>query len=212
MDTKELIKALVADRRKPAATLSRAWWSAAGLSIALAAAIVFAALAPRPDIALAAETPRFLFKLLFAITLTLSAFGPIRALSRPGENWRKAMPYLVTAPALLGAAVMVELLVLPPKTWAAGMIGANGVACLTALLLIGLGPLAIILAALRHGAPTSPAIAGAVAGLLAGGISATFYAIHCPDDSPLFMAIWYTIAIAALAVLGSAAAHRLVRW
>jgi hypothetical protein len=212
MDTNELIKALAADRRRPPAPLSHAWWSTAGLAITLAAAIVFVTLSPRPDIAIAAETPRFLFKLVFAITLAISAYGVIRTLSRPGENWRIVMPYLATAPVLLAMAVIIELLLLPPDTWSARTIGANGLGCLTAIALIGLGPLAIILAALRHGAPTRPAVAGAVAGLLAGGITATFYAAHCTDDSPLFVATWYTLAIAALAMLGAVAAHRLARW
>ncbi|CCV09398.1 conserved membrane hypothetical protein [Mesorhizobium metallidurans STM 2683] len=210
MDTNELIKALAADSQK-LMPLSRAWWSAAGLAVVLSAAIVFATLTPRPDIAIAAETPRFLFKIIFAVTLAASAFGVVRALSRPGAEWRMAMPYLAAAPALLATAVIVELL-LQPDAWAVGMMGANGPACLFALLLVGLGPLAVILAALRHGAPASPAIAGAVAGLLAGGIAAIFYAAHCPDDSPLFVALWYTLAIAALTILGATVAHRLIRW
>ncbi len=59
MDTNELIKALAADTRPPEASLSSVWWGAAGLAIALAAAVFFATLGPRPDIAAAAETPRF---------------------------------------------------------------------------------------------------------------------------------------------------------
>jgi hypothetical protein len=78
--------------------------------------------------------------------------------------------------------------------------------------LIGLGPLAVFLAALRHGAPTRPRLAGAVAGLLAGGIAATFYAAHCTDDSPLFVATWYSIAIAGLVALGAICGRRVARW
>jgi hypothetical protein len=66
--------------------------------------------------------------------------------------------------------------------------------------------------ALRRGAPAKPAAAGAVAGMLAGGIAATFYAAHCTDDSPLFVATWYTIAIAGLALAGAAGARRFARW
>ena len=58
----------------------------------------------------------------------------------------------------------------------------------------------MFLAVLRYGATTRPGFAGAMAGLLAGGLAATFYAAHCPDDSPLFVATWYTIAIAAMAL------------
>lgn len=92
------------------------------------------------------------------------------------------------------------------------MIGTSNVYCLILIMMIGLGPLSILVLALRRGAPSNPGIAGAVAGLLAGGIAATIYVAHCTDDSPLFVATWYTIAIAGLAVIGAASASRLARW
>jgi hypothetical protein len=212
MDTNELIKALAADTRPPALSLSSVWSGAAGLAIALAAAVFFALLGPRPDIAAAAETPRFLFKFVVTITLAVSAIGVARALSRPGESWRKAVPYLAAAPALMTMAMILEIVVLPPDTWWGRLVGTNSMVCLTYIPLIGIGPLAIFLLALRHGAPTRRAFAGAVAGLAAGGIAASFYAAQCTDDSPLFVATWYTIAIAGLALIGAAAADRLARW
>jgi hypothetical protein len=212
MDTNELIKALAADTRPPALALSSVWWGAVGLAIVLAGVAFFALLGPRPDIAAAAETPRFLFKFVVTITLAVSAFGLARALSRPGESWRKAMPYLAAAPVLIAMAVIVEIIVLPPDTWSDKLIGTNSMNCVTYIPLIGIGPLAIFLLALHHGAPTRPAFAGAVAGLAAGGIAATFYAAQCTDDSPLFVATWYTIAIVGLAFIGAATAHRFVHW
>ena len=212
MDTNELIEALATDARPPATPLSTAWWSAAGLAVALAALVFFTILGPRPDIATAAGTYRFLFKFLVTITLAVSAFGLARTLSRPGETWRKAMPYLAAAPALIAMAVVVELFTLPPDTWPATLAGTNGVVCLTYITLLGIAPLAIFLRALRHGAPTKPTLAGAVSGLLAGAIAASFYAAQCTDDSPLFVATWYTLAIAVLAILGAAGARRLARW
>ena len=212
MDTSELIRTLATDTRRPATPVSTAWWWAADLAIALAAATFFAMLGPRPDIATAAETYRFLFKFLVAITLSVSAFSCARALSRPGENWRKVILSLAVAPALLAMAVVVELFALPSDTWSATMAGTNGFVCLTYIMLIGLGPLATFLRTLHYSAPTRPALAGAVAGLLAGGIAATFYAAQCTNDSPLFVATWYIIAIAGLAILGAAIASRLARW
>jgi hypothetical protein len=112
----------------------------------------------------------------------------------------------------MAMAVIVEMVVLPPERWWGKLVGTNSIACLTYISLIGIGPLAIFLLALRHGAPTRPALAGAVAGLIAGGIAATFYAAQCTDDSPLFVATWYTIAIAGLAFVGAATADRLAHW
>ncbi len=212
MDTNELIRALAADARQQAASISSVWWGAVGLAILLAAAVFFTTLGPRPDIVTAAETPRFLFKFVVTITLAASAFGLARALSRPDETWRKAMPYLAVAPVLVAMAVMVELFVLPPDTWSTSLVGTNSMVCLTYIPLMGIGPLTIFLLALRHGAPARPALAGAVAGLLAGGIAATLYAAQCTDDSPLFVATWYTIAIVGLALVGAVGAHRFARW
>jgi hypothetical protein len=212
MDTNELIEALASDARRSAASLASVWWGAVVLAIILAAAAFLATLGPRADIAAAAQTARFLFKLVVTVALAASAFGLARALSRPGETWRKAMPFLALAPALIIMAVVVELVVLPPETWSARMIGTNNLICLTYVMLIGIGPLGIFLLAFRHGATTRPALSGAVAGLLAGGIAATLYAAHCTDDSPLFVATWYTIAIGLLALVGSAVAHRFARW
>lgn len=212
MDTDELIRALVADERRQAASISSVWWGAMGLAIAIAGATFFAAFGPRPDIAVVAESPRFLFKFVVMIALAASAFGVARVLSRPGEPCRTAIPYLAVAPTLAIIAVSAELFLVPSNMWSAKLFGANAMACLTFISVVGIGPLAIFLLALRHGAPEKPALAGAVAGLLAGGIAGALYTAHCTDDSPLFVAAWYTIAVAGLALIGAAGAHRFVRW
>jgi hypothetical protein len=212
MDTNELVEALVADLRKPGPSLSSVWWVAAGLGVILAGILFFVTLGPRPDFAAATQTPRFVFKFVVTITLALVAFRLVRKLSYPGEPWRGATLHLAAAPALLVVAVIVELMLLPPDVWLARLVGRNSLICLTYIPLIGIGPLAAFIAALRYGAPTRPALAGAVAGLLAGGLAATFYAAHCTDDSPLFVATWYTIAIAGVALVGAVGGNRFARW
>jgi hypothetical protein len=68
------------------------------------------------------------------------------------------------------------------------------------------------LAVLRGGAPLRPGLTGAVAGLFAGGLGAALYATHCTDDSPLFVATWYSLAIAIMVLVGFAAGHKVLRW
>ncbi|MEP7172221.1 MAG: NrsF family protein [Aestuariivirga sp.] len=212
MDTSELIKTLAAETRRTSIPLLAMWWGALAIAIFFAAVVFFAALGPRTDITAAAETIRFLFKFLVTITLAVSAFGCVRALSRPGAPSHWAIACLAAAPALILLAAIAELFVLPSNSWSATMIGTNSMICLTYIPLIGVGPLAVLLLALRHGAPSRPVSAGAVAGLLAGGIAATFYAAQCNDDSPLFVGVWYTIAIAGLAILGAVGARLFARW
>jgi len=212
MRTDDLIKALNADARRKAVPLQSAWWMAAGAAAAVAALVFLLTIGPRPDFMAAAHTVRFLSKFLFTIVLAVSAFRLIRALSAPGASTGTAMAWLIAAPLLVIIAVVMELFAVPEADWGTRMIGSNMMLCMAFIPLIGIGPLAIFLWMLRYGAPTRPVLAGAVAGLLAGGLAATFYAAHCFDDSPLFVATWYTIAIAALALLGALGGRLLVRW
>ena len=106
----------------------------------------------------------------------------------------------------------MELMAIPANQIGPRWIGNNSLVCVTSIPLIGIGPLAAFLLALRHGAPTSPSVSGALAGIAAGGLAATFYAAHCADDSPLFVATWYTLAIAFLALAGAFAGRVVARW
>jgi hypothetical protein len=65
---------------------------------------------------------------------------------------------------------------------------------------------------LRFGAPTRPTLAGAGAGLLAGALAASLYIAHCPDDSPIFVAAWLTLAILIATGIGALAGCLLLRW
>ena len=212
METDALIKTLARDAGSRAVPLGRAWALALALAVAAAAAVFLLTLGPRPDIAAAAQTLRFPFKFVVTLALAGSAGWAALRLSRPGADTRRGAAWLLAAPLLLLVAVGLELFAVPPAQWEARLVGTNNLLCLVSIPFIGLGPLALFLAALRHGGPTRPGLAGAMAGLFAGGLAATFYAAHCPDDSPLFVATWYTGAVAILTLAGAVAGARFARW
>jgi hypothetical protein len=119
---------------------------------------------------------------------------------------------MAAAPILLIAAVIAELLIIPAGQWHAKLVGNNSLVCLTAIPLLSLPLLAAALLALRHGAPTRPDLSGAMAGLAAGGFAAALYATQCTDDSPLFVATWYSAAIGAVSIFGAILGRQLLRW
>lgn len=211
MKTDDLISALAADGRHTR-RLGRS------LSVALAAGIVvagagfFATLGFRPDIDSAARTLRFLFKFVVTLSVAAAAIGVVWRIGRPGvpfsaQAWALAVPVV-----LLIGAVVLELSTVPEASWAPRLIGTNSLHCLTAIPLLSVPTLAALLYALRDSAPSSPATAGAVAGLLSAGVAATYYASNCTDDSPLFVATWYTLAVSIVTVAGALAGGRLLRW
>ena len=212
MRTDDLIKALDADARGMTMPLDSAWWVAIAAAATIAATVFWVTIGPRPDIMAAMHTMRFLSKFVFTIALAVSAFALIRALSTPSASTARRAAWMATAPLLVAVAVILELFAVPEAQWGTRLVGSNMMICMTFIPLIGIGPLAVFLWMLRYGAPTRPVLAGAVAGLLAGGLSATFYAAHCFDDSPLFVATWYTIAVLILAGLGALGGRLFVRW
>jgi hypothetical protein len=55
-------------------------------------------------------------------------------------------------------------------------------------------------------------VAGAIAGLLSAGLAATLYASHCTDDSPLFVATWYSLATALVTAIGALAGSKFLKF
>jgi len=212
METERLIRGLASDARLASPPLRSIFAAAVGIAAVVAALVFFGTLGPRPDIALAASTPRFLFKFVLTLALAAAAVSSAAAASRPGAPLGRVLPGLAVAPLLALAALAAEFVSVPSADWAARWIGTNAGLCLTFIPLIGIGPLAVLLFAMRQGAPTRPGLAGALAGLAAGGIAATFYAAHCTDDSPFFVATWYTLAVAVLTAAGWVAGGRVLRW
>jgi hypothetical protein len=92
------------------------------------------------------------------------------------------------------------------------LVGHNSMLCMSAIPVLSLPILGAAMVGLRHGAPARPAAAGAIAGLLSAGAAATLYASHCTDDSPLFVATWYTLAAGIVAGLGALIGRRVLRY
>ena len=171
-----------------------------------------ATLGPRPDIGSALQTARFLLKPIEAMLFSATAASLAMKLSRPGSPVAGAHLAMLAAPMLLAAAVIAEMLLINPGDWGTRLVGVNSRVCLAAIPFLSLPLLAATLYALGSGAPTRPGVAGAAAGFLASGLAATLYALHCPDDSPFFVATWYSLAIAAVSLVGAALGRRLLRW
>jgi len=180
--------------------------------IVVAAILLLSTVGMRPDLASAIETIRVQSKFTVTLALTIAACALVFRIGRPGVSLKPWLWALAAAPLLLAAAVSTELAVLPEASWHAAMMGRHARFCVFFVPLLALGPLAFFLFALRQGAPESPVIAGVIAGLAAGGIAASIYASHCPDDSPLFVAVWYTTAIAIVTAAGGLIGSRLLRW
>jgi hypothetical protein len=167
----------------------------------------------RPDFMTALGSWRYLFKLATAGSIALFGLVLLLQLARPEQSLRRALLWLLPlALAPLVISIAMEFMMLPAEQWGASAMGFYPLYCLCLVPLISLAPLAAGLAAMRRGAPQSPTIAGAVIGFAAGGIGAFIYSVHCDNDSPFYVAIWYLGAIVIVTVLGAILGRSLLRW
>jgi hypothetical protein len=212
METEQLIRTLAADnphRARPVGfVLALALLAAAPVSLAM----FMAELGVRPDVMTAMHNPFFDLKFVITLALAIGAIVVSLHLSRPeaslkGWGWLLLIPAGIVAAAIAGEMMMPQRLPMMTR-----LIGSNSRICMTAIPLMSLPLLAGALIGLRHGAPARPALAGALAGLISAGLAATLYASHCTDDSPLFVATWYPIAIAMVTAVGAFLGAKVLRF
>jgi len=212
METEQLIRTLAADnphRTRPVGfVLALALLAAAPVSLVS----FFMLLGFRPDVMTAMHNPFFDLKFVITLALAISAIIVGLHLSRPEASF-KGWGWLLLIPAgIIVVGIASEMMMPQRLPMMTRLIGHNSRVCMTAIPLLSLPLLAGALIGLRHGAPARPALAGALAGLISAGLAATLYASHCTDDSPLFVATWYSIGTAVVTALGALIGARVLRF
>jgi hypothetical protein len=210
MLTDDLIEALARDPAPCARPTGEALRLPLALGALVAAAASLAVLGLRPDALEALAEGWFAAKLVLVLALAAAATVLVRHVSQPGRAL--SLWPLAAVAGLFAALVAADIVLLGSAEAGERALGSNALKCLVAIPLLSIAPLAAALWVLRDGAPTRPALAGALAGLLAGGIGAFAYGVHCTDDSPLFLSLWYTAGIGLVMTAGAWAGRRMLRW
>jgi hypothetical protein len=151
-------------------------------------------------------------KLGFAAAIVALGAMYLAKVARPGGE-RMAPVTIVALPFI--AIVLLAAIALafaPSSHWNNMVVGDQWLECLLSIPIIAIVPFAVVIWAVRRTAPTDLVRAGALAGLVAGGISAIGYALHCTDDSVPFVALWYGGTIAICTLAGAILGPRLLRW
>src|ERR1700674_3372046 len=133
----------------------------------------------------AAGVPRLGFlalKVLFMLSLVGVGTALLIKLIRPGHDGRKLFTFIFLPFLAVGVAGIVALALEPSAAWYPMILGTQWVTCLYCIPLFAIVPFALLIWALRKGAPTNLKRTGAIAGLVAGALGATAYAFHCRDD------------------------------
>jgi hypothetical protein len=211
MRTEDLVSGLAQDAGpapNPATTLAAGIVPGAAISLTLMLAI----LGLRPDMATAVATPMFWMKLAYALALAAVAAPLVLELARPtGRVTRLA--YLFLAPvAVFVLMAIYRVANAAPDARLQLFMGSSAAVCSSRIVLLSLPILVGALISLRRLAPTRLESTGAVAGILAGAAGTFVYALHCAESASPFVVVWYTIGMAATAIVGAIVGRLALRW
>ncbi len=211
MRTDSVIRLLVEDlpnRPADAGAALRRWWPIA----AAAAGVSFLAFAGvRTDLMASGFAPTMTKAALGLSLAAVSIVGAFR-LSRPEVKTAPAAKGLIAIAVILGLVIATDFWSQGLDAWRMRLFGKSVLPCLTLIPLLAALPLAASLAALRRGATTKPAAAGALAGLASAGLAIVAYGLFCTEDSPMFIATWYSLAALVAGLAGAALGRLLLRW
>jgi hypothetical protein len=194
----------------PKAVVARRLLPAAALGLVVSAALSLLVVGPVPGSMYA--TPAPWIKLAYGAALAAAAGWWTARLAKPVPRVAgptRAVAGVLMAMALLGALVLIGV---PAGERPAALLGHSWLACPWAVALVSLPGLGAMLWGLRQLAPTRPRAAGFAAGLAAGALGATGYALACSEVSATFVAIWYTLGVLLTGLVGAWLGPRVLRW
>ena len=166
----------------------------------------------RDDLGLAMRGFAFWMKWAYTISLGVGALVIAARLARP-EPVRLSGFWPILVPfGLLATISIAEMAHVPPADWLSMWLGHTWRRCPWMVLMLSAPIFIGLLWSFRRLAPTRLRAAGAAAGLAAGAWAATFYCLHCPEVSALFVLTWYSLGIALAAAVGALIGPRLIRW
>ncbi|WBU60920.1 DUF1109 domain-containing protein [Paracoccus albus] len=198
MKTEELIAVLAADTKISRPLLVLRLLLGAMLSLALL--LTFWQL--RPDLGTVLSRPLVLAKLMLPLSFALILWILRSRWDDARHLWVLALPAL--------AAAILFVVTMPRDGLAAAIVGSSWSVCLVSIPFLALPIAAGIFFALRRMVITDPARNGLFAGLMAGGIAATIYALHCNEDAPAFYTVWYSAGILICGAAGRISGRRVL--
>jgi hypothetical protein len=209
--TDQLIRGIVADLPTRSGSVAKTLAISLTLSLAISVTATLLWLGPRPELSDAMRSSPFWIKAGYTFLIGTAGLFAIERLGRPGATATSSFVVLAMIIAVLAAAAGTEIVMTPAAERHRLWLGSSSSICPWLIAVVSLPILIGAFLALRQLAPTQYALAGAAAGLTAGGYGACIYSLHCTEYAISFLATWYTFGV-FLVVAAGVMLSRLLRW
>lgn len=172
--------------------------------MALAAAelmVIVAVGAMRADMGRVILSPFMVWKmgslaLLAAMTIALA----LRSFAPPASSRRSLMLVLGFAMLAMLGGILVTSAAESGRPLIDRLMPVHGLLCATAITILATPIMAALAVLMRRAAPVRPKDSAFACGLAAATCGALIFTACCPMNDPLYIAVWYSLGVAAVAM------------
>lgn len=212
MKTDDLITMLASGEIQPRPIPTRRIVLQIALGVLATIVLMVALLGVPTNLSQALLMPAFWLKVGFVVALASVGWIATTRLSSPGVRIGK-VPLMIAAILLvMWSIAAAQLLMAVPDTRMYMFWGKTWRVCPLLIAALSLPIFIALLHTMRELAPTRLRLAGAAAGLTAGGVAAIIYCLHCREMMAPFVGFWYVLGILIPTTIGALIGPRVLRW
>ena len=193
----------------------KAWRDALWLGVValIELVLVVSTSAPRADLAAAMTGPMFWWKLASCAGLATAGASALFSLLSPEARVDAGRRWMLGAAgvAALVGIVLIGITALPASVQMT-LDWREGLACVGMVELYAAPMVLATFWIARRAAPSNPRAAAVAAGLASAGWGALLFVWRCPHDDPLYIVVWYGLALAIGAGIAWTVLPRFLRW
>lgn len=212
--TDRLIQQLVSDLRPQKPLLNWKLWMHCTACLVMIAAAVLAFMGLRGDYLSAMNSGALFWKPGIFLLAWIGSVLLITDISRPAGGIKRVhLIPLILAGVILIWQLVIQTMHMPIEAVKNVLQDGSASYCLSVIL--GGGSVALMMAWkfwFSQTASPRPTLLGFLAGLSAGALAATAYALHCDRDVAVYVSVYYGLPVLGLGLLGSVLGKRLLRW
>ncbi|MGI4766615.1 MAG: NrsF family protein [Janthinobacterium lividum] len=153
----------------------------------------------RPDLGRVLSSPFMIWKIGSLVLLAgVSCTVAMRSFAPPAPSRRSLMLLLGLAVLTVIGGALVTSAAESGRPLIERLSPAHGLVCAASIVVLASPLVALLAALMRRAAPVHPGRSALTTGLAASTCGALLFAVCCPANDPLYVVVWYSVAVAAV--------------